>query len=285
MKGIGLVCEGGGIRGIYTAGILDYFIEQGLYFGFVSGVSAGAIVGASYVSKQKKRALKTQLKYINDKRYMSLRNLLKTGNIFDSEFAYYKMSKELIPFDYETFKKTNIDFHVGLFNCNTGETDFFNKSSFDSFDKVITVILASSSLPFLSKEVEIDGNLYLDGGIDSPIPLDISLKNGNKKNVVILTQYKGYQKQPMKFKPFISKYYLKYPYVAEGLFKRHKLYNKIIERIEEMERNGEVYILRPSERMEVGRLERDTSKILELYNLGYEDAKLNYEKLSKWLNR
>ena len=283
MKNVGLVCEGGGLRGIYTAGVLDYFIDQDLYFSSLVGVSAGALFPAAYISKQKKRSLMIKKKYMNDKRYMSLKNLIIKGSLFDPDFAHFKMAKELIPLDYSIFKNSKIDFKIGAFNCLTGKTDFFSKDNLSSFDEVITALIASTSLPFLSKKVKINNQIYLDGGIADPIPINESVKIGNKKHLIILTQGKGYIKKTLKYKPLINLFYFKHPRVTKVLINRHEIYNKTMETIEKIENAGEAYILRPSEHIEVKRLEKNISKIEKLYKLGYEDAKNNSNEILSWL--
>lgn len=283
MKNLGLVCEGGGLRGMYTTGILDYFLDMGLELPYLVGVSAGAIYPASFISKQRERSLNIQRRYITDPRYMSFRNLIKTGYIFDPDFAYFKMTKELIPLDYETFRSSKTDFKIGTFNCLTGKTDYHSKDDFSSVDEAVTAIMASGSLPFLSKPVTIGGTPYLDGGIVSPIPIGKSIEDGNKKHIVILTQGSEYRKKPFKYKRSAKAFYRRYPHVADALITRHTVYNSTLEKLNDLEKRGEVFILRPSKSLEVRRLERDVSKIEALYKLGYEDAKREYSRLLQWL--
>ncbi len=197
MNGIGIVCEGGGLRGIYTAGVLDFFLDKSLEFNYLVGVSAGAIYPASYISRQNKRILNIQKKYLNDKRYMSLKSLIKTGSYVNYEFAFFKMSHELFPIDYKTFKRSNTDFKIGMFNCLSGETDYISKEDLDGIDQTMTALIASGSLPFISKEIIIDNVPYLDGGIAAPIPIDKSIKDKNNRHIVILTQGEGYEKSPL----------------------------------------------------------------------------------------
>lgn len=284
MKNLGLVCEGGGLRGMYTTGILDYFLDTGLELSYLVGVSAGAIYPASFISRQRERSLNIQRRYINDPRYMSFRNLIKTGNLFDPDFAYFRMTKEFIPFDYHTFKSSKIDFKVGTFNCLTGKTDYHSKEDFSCVDDAVTALMASGSLPFLSRTVMIEGTPYLDGGILSPVPIDKSIEDGNKKHIVILTQGKDYRKKPFKYKKLSKIFYRRYPHVADALINRHNLYNSTLERLDQMEKEGKVFIFRPSSSLKVSRLEKDVSKIEALYKLGYEDAEREYSRLLKWLS-
>ena len=282
MKNIGLVCEGGGLREIYTTGVLDFFLDKGLEFPYLVGVSAGAIYPASYVSKQKGRNLEIQKKYLRDPRYMSFRNLLFKGNFFDPEFAYYRMTKELVPFDYDVFKNSSTNYKAGVFNCLTGKTEYKSREEFFDVEEAVTAMLASGSIPFLSKEVWIKGVPYLDGGIASPIPLYKSIKDGNERNVVILTQPEGYQKSPLKYKRFTEIYYKKYPKVAAALLKRHEVYNSYQRELKKLQAEGSIFVIRPSEALHVDRLERDITKVEKLYELGYRDARRVYEEMMEW---
>ena len=284
MDNIGLVLEGGGLRGAYTSGILDYFLSKQLHFKYTIGVSAGAIYSASYASRQKRRNIDIILKYLNDERYMGYKYLIKNGSYINVDFAYRKMTYELAPFDFETFYNCDLEFKVGAFNCIKGRTEFFSKKDFKGTDDLLESLIASGSLPFFSKETTINEKIYLDGGIASPIPIAQSILDGNSKNVVILTEDEGYKKEPLKLQPLIKLYYRKYPKVAEALIKRHLVYNRTLKDIQELENKGDVFVFRPSEVVVVDRLERDLNKIKALYNLGVKDAKENYERLINWMN-
>ena len=283
MNNIGLVLEGGGLRGAYTSGILDYFLSKELYFKYTIGVSAGAIYSASYASRQKRRNIDIILKYLNDERYMGYKYLIKNGSYINIDFAYRKMAYELSPFDFETFNNCDLEFKVGAFNCLKGQTEFFCKKDFKKTDDLLESLIASGSLPFFSKETIINEKIYLDGGIASPIPIMQSITDGNNKNVVILTEDEGYKKEPLKLQPLIKLYYRKYPKVADALINRHLVYNETLKEIQELEEKGEAFVFRPSKIVVVDRLERDLNKIKALYNLGIKDAEENYDKLIKWL--
>lgn len=283
MENIGLVLEGGGLRGVYTTAILDYFLKKELHFNYTIGVSAGAIYSVSYASEQKERNLNVIMKYLNDSRYMGYKNLLKDRNFVNTDFAYKKMAYELEPFDFETFIKSNREFKVGVFNCVEGKTDFFSKKDYKDMDSLLDILMATASLPFFSKEKIIENDIYLDGGIKSPIPIKESINDGNSKNVIILTEDISYEKEPLKLQKFIKFYYRKYPKVAEALIERHEVYNNTLDYIKELEKTGEVFVFRPSKIVEVARLERNLNKIKNLYELGIMDAEKNYENLKKWL--
>lgn len=284
MENIGLVLEGGGIRGVYTSGILDYFLEKNLEFKYIIGVSAGAIYSASYISKQEKRNLNIFMKYITDERYMGFKHFFKTGNYINLDFAYTKMTYELEPFSYEEFVKNDVVYKIGAFNCETGKTDFFEKKNIKNEEELLKDLMASGCLPFLLKETIINNKVYLDGGIASPIPIYTSILDGNEYNVIILTEPKGYKKYPLKARSLIKIYYKKYPAVSKALLNRHIVYNRTLKNIEKLEKIGKAFVFRPSSEVGVGRLEKDTEKIKRLYNLGRKDAEKNYEKLIFWLN-
>ncbi len=285
MKNIGLVLEGGGLRGVYSSGILDYFLSRGLEFEYTIGVSAGAIYSASYASKQKERNIDIFLKYLDDPRYMGVQHLLKTGSYINIEFAYKKMTYELSPFDFETFYTCTKEFKVGAFNCEKGRTDYFCKKDFKSVDDLLEALIASGSLPFFCNEMNIHGKTYLDGGIASPIPIQQSILDGNSKNVVILTEDDSYIKEPLGPEPLIKFYFRKYPKVASALINRHLVYNDTLEKIKVLEKLGDVFVFRPSEKVEVDRLERNLDKVKYLYELGKKDAEKNYDSLMNWLKK
>lgn len=285
MNNIGLVLEGGGLRGAYTSGILDYFLLRKLYFKYTVGVSAGAIYSASYASRQKRRNIDIILKYLNDDRYMGYKHLIKNGSYINTDFAYKKITYDISPFDFQTFTNCDLEFKVGAFNCLKGKTEFFSKKDFRKTDDLLEALIASGSLPFLSKEATINEKIYLDGGIASPIPIVQSILDGNNKNVIILTEDKTYRKDPLKLQLLINLYYKKYPKVAKALNRRHLVYNRTLREIEELEKKDDVFVFRPSEVVVVDRLEKDLNKIDTLYKLGLKDAEENYEKLIEWLNK
>ncbi|MGL5052730.1 MAG: patatin-like phospholipase family protein [Cetobacterium sp.] len=281
---IGLVLEGGGLRGAYTTGILDYFLSKELYFKYTIGVSAGAIYSASYISKQKRRNIDIILKYLNDDRYMGLKYLVKNGSYINTDFAYKEITYKKSPFDFETFSDCELEFKVGAFNCTKGKTEFFSKKDFKNTEDLLETLIASGSLPFFCKATTLNEKKYLDGGIASPIPIVQSILDGNSKNVIILTEDKSYTKTPLRFKPLINLYYKKYPKVAEALNRRHLTYNKELREVEELEKKGDAFVFRPTKIVVVDRLEKDLNKIKDLYNLGLKDAEENYERLLRWLN-
>lgn len=276
----GLVLEGGGMRGLYTAGVLDFFIDSGLYFKNCYGVSAGSTQCSSYLSKQKGRSLKIFTEYMHDKRYASLENLVKNGNYFDKDFSLKKIPDELVLYDYDVFQKTGANFYAVATNCKTGKPEYLKV---EDMRKDIDKIWASCSLPLLSKMVEVDGEEYLDGGVADSIPVARALKDGNRKVVVILTRDVEYRKGPNKMMPLVKLKYKKYPNLVKVMENRHKRYNKTIDRLLKLEKAGKIFVIRPKQAVEVGRLEKDADKMKALYKCGYDDGKQCYEALCKYL--
>ena len=276
MDNIGLVLEGGGMRGIYTSGVLDFLMEKDIYTPYVIGVSAGACNASSYVSKQKYRSRDVNLKYINDPRYIGIKNLILEKSIFSIKFLYDEVPNKLEPFDYEEFKKSNQTFMIVATNCKTGEPEYFEKNQCKD---ILKVIRASSSLPLVTPIVNLDGEPYLDGGISDSIPIKKAMEDGYTKNIVVLTRIKGYRKEPIKHKRIIKFKYKKYPKLVNKIFNRYKEYNETLDYIEDLEKRGQIIIIRPSKDLKVDRLEKNVDKLEALYNLGYNDAKQAYDHI------
>ena len=278
----GLVLEGGGMRGMYTAGVLDFFLDKGIEFSNCYGVSAGSCHLCSYLSKQKKRAYRVSVKYLKNKNYCSIYSLLKTGDIMGADFCYNRIPNELDIYDHEEFEKYNGKAYAVVTNIENGETEYHRLVD---MHKDIQWIRASSSLPLVSRNVEIDGTLYLDGGISDAIPIRKSIEDGNKKNVVVLTKHVGYVRKPASHLGLLKARYRKYPMVAEIMKKRHETYNETMEFLEEEERKGNIFVLRPQYDSNVGRLEKDKKKLRALYKQGYQDAEKSYEAMKEYLNK
>ena len=276
----GLVVEGGGMRGVYTAGVLDYFMEKNLYFDDCYGVSAGACHISSYVSKQIGRSIKVTLDYINDKRYCSVNSFIKTGDMFGVEMLYDLIPNKLELYDYDTFNKFKGNFYSVVTNCKTGKAEYIK---IKDMKKDIIAVRASSSLPLLSRIVEINGKEYLDGGITDSIPIKKSIKDGHKKNVVILTRDKTYRKSKPKFLSLLKFKYKKYPNLVKAIENRYKIYNETLDFLEEEKAKNKVFIIQPKLPVKISRIEKDKDKLKELYDQGYEDAKELYEDLMKFL--
>ena len=278
----GLVVEGGGMRGVYSSGVLDFFIEKDLFFENNYGVSAGACHLCSYLAKQYKRAFRVNVDYLNDKRYCSVHSLLKTGNLFGAEMLYDIIPNELNLFDYDTYNKNESNFYVVITNINTGKPEYVK---IGDLKKDIIYVRASSSLPLLAQNVKINDKEYLDGGISDSIPIKKSIADGNKKNVVILTRDNTYRKGKNSLMPIIKLKYKKYPNFVKSMADRYIVYNEILDFIKELEDNGDVFVIRPKKPVNIGRTEKNREKLEALYNDGYNDAKDCYEELLKYLGK
>lgn len=271
LKNMGLVLEGGGMRGVYTAGILEYFLEQEIEFPYVIGVSAGASMAASYLSKQKDRNRKVNIEYITDKRYISWRNYFKQKQLFGMDFIFEEIPNKLVPYHYDEFYANPADLVIGATDVLTGEPIYYKKEDYGK--DVLTLLRASSSLPFIAPEVHYQDKILLDGGISDSIPIRKAQADGFRKNIVVLTRNAGYEKKPSKFHFWVRRKYPNYPGLQLALQNRYKMYNETIHYIDEEERKGNVIVIRPEQPLEVGRMEKDPRKLEKLYHQGFEDAK------------
>lgn len=276
----GLVLEGGGMKGAYTTGVLDFFLEKGIEFSRVYGVSAGAIHMMSYLSRQKKRSINISTKYAGDKRYCSVESLLRTGDIFNAEMCYSLIPRKYDPFDNESYMRYSGKAYAVVTNIETGKPEYLRVK--DGFADLVKV-RASASLPLVSRNVEIDGKLYLDGGISDAIPIQKSILDGNDRNIVILTKEVGYVRQPSGQLGLIKMRYRKFPKVYELMKERHTTYNATMEFLRRQQENGQAFVIQPKEPSDVGRLEKDPKKIEALYMQGYQDAQACYEQMIQYL--
>ena len=281
MDNIGLVLEGGGLRGVYTAGVLEYFMENNLYFPYVIGVSAGAGMAASYLSRQKGRNWKVNIELAVDPRYISLRNWLRNKEIFGMDFIFDEIPKHLVPFDFDTFLKAEENFIIGTTDCETGEPVYYSKQ--EHGEHMLTVMRASSSLPFLAPSVAYDNRNLLDGGIVDPIPIRKAQTDGNKRNIVILTKPPHYRKKKSRLSGILKYLSKQHPKIGEVLQTRHELYNGTLNYLQTEKEKGSVFIIQPSEDIRVGRMERNQEKLIQLYNLGIKDAERFYPELQQFI--
>lgn len=275
----GLVLEGGGMRGVYTAGILEYFMEKNLYFPYVIGVSAGACMAASYLSRQPGRNKKVNIDFVGDPRYLSYRNFWKKRQMFDMDFLFDEIPNKLVPYDYESFLNRTEQFVVVTTDCLTGEPVYYNMDQHG--EDMLQLIRASSSLPFVAPSVAYQDKMLLDGGIIDPIPLKKAQKDGFEKNVVILTKPVGYKKKASRFSSLFK--YKQFPIISERLQTRYKLYNETLDYVDSEKESGSTFVFQPSQPLPVGRMERKKERLQALYELGYEDAKNNYKALQEFL--
>lgn len=280
MSKLGMVLEGGGMRGVYTAGVLDFFMDQNFYPDGVIGVSAGACHATSYISKQRGRNYRVNTKYLGNKEYLSLTSLIKTGSLFGMEFMFHKIPEVLEPYDYDTFNQSTIEYIAVSTDMETGKP--FYKVIKDAKND-IDYIQASSSLPLLSRPVEREGRKLLDGGVSDSIPIAYMVNRGYDKNIVVLTQCADYRKGKNNLLPIIRHNYKKYPKLVEALADRHIRYNKTLDELDRLEKEGKAFIIRPSQPVTISRVEKNLEKLQALYEEGYQDAKNQYDAMMKYL--
>lgn len=279
MKKVGLVLEGGAMRGMYTAGILDSFLDNNIKVDCILGVSAGALFGVNYCSKQKGRALRYNKKYINDSRYMSLKSLIKTGNLVNTEFAYHEVPFKLDIFDEETYSKSKTDFYAVITNIKTGQAEY---KKLINVSVQIDELRASGSMPYVSKPVKIGEEYYLDGALADSIPVLKCKEMGYEKIIVVLTKPLSYRKK--KRPAFIAKmFYKKHPNLVNAINTRYIKYNETLDIIIDMENKKEIFVFRPSKDLKIKRIEKNTDKLQEMYDLGVKDFQDNLKALKKYL--
>lgn len=265
----GLVLEGGGMRGVFTCGVLDNFMDRGIRFPYTIGVSAGACNGLSYMSEQRGRAKYSNIDLLREYHYIGFKQLLLKGNLIDFDLLFYTFPEKIIPYDYERLAACEEHFEMVTTDCRTGKACYFEEKH--DPERVIDLVKASSSLPFVSPISYVDGRPMLDGGITDSIPLLRAQELGYNNNIVVLTRNRGYRKpdKPTLVPPFI---YRKYPELRRAIHSRNKMYNEQISTIEQLEESGKLTVLRPQRPIEVGRMERDYRKLVSLYEEGYECA-------------
>lgn len=264
----GLVLEGGAMRGMFTAGVLDIFMENNIKIDGIIGVSAGALFGVNYLSKQPGRVIRYSKKYAADKRNMGFHSLLTTGDIVNKKFAYYTVPQTLDIFDDETYMKSDIPFYAVVTNMDTGQPEYMQiKSVF----KDMEILRASASMPFVSHPVILNGKKYLDGGVADSIPYQKFFEMGYDRLIIVLTRDLNYVKKPMS-KHLISMYYRKYPKFMEQLLHRHDCYNQSILELKKLEADGKVVLIRPSEPINIKRMEKDPKNLQTVYALGRKDG-------------
>lgn len=270
----GLVLEGGGMRGVFTCGVLDYFLDRRIYFNYVVAVSAGACNGLSYMSRQRGRAKRSCIDCLNQYHYIGLRHIWNQRSILDQDFMYDTMPNEILPFDYEAFFNNPATFEMVTTNCRTGRAAYLSERN-DS-RRLIDIVKASSSLPFICPIIPVDGTPMLDGGIIDSIPVERAIAAGHRFNVVVLTRNRGYRSTTMDIKTpkFI---YRDYPRLRLVLSKRQAYYNRQLELVEQLEDSGQILAIRPFRPLEVNRLESDVVKLTSLYEEGYECARAALE--------
>ena len=269
MNNTALVLEGGGLRGVFTCGVLDCFMDRGISFPFTVGVSAGACNGLSYMSGQRGRAKSSNIDLMEEYHYVGLKYMLTQGCIMDFKLLFEDFPEKIIPYDYDAYFSNPDRFVMVTTNCLSGKAEYFEEKS--SAERVMSIVRASSSLPFVSKITYVDGIPMLDGGIVDSIPVRYAMEQGYEKMVVILTRNKGYRKKKSKMR-IAKAMYRKYPELQKALSQRNEVYNRTMDLSEDLEKQGKIIVIRPVKPVQVGRMEKDTEKLRELYQEGYDLA-------------
>ena len=267
----GLVLEGGGMRGVFTCGVLDALMKHEQYFQYVVAVSAGACNGLSYMSRQLRRARFSNIDLLRKYGYISLKSLIKTGSIFDPNLLYERFPDEILPFDYEAYERNTGTFEMVTTNCLTGRAEYLSERR--DRRRLIAIVKASSSLPFVAQVTQVDGKPMLDGGIVDSIPVERAISQGHQLNVVVLTRNRGYRSTGRDMRP-PSFIYREFPRLRVALSHRTEVYNKQLELVERMEDWGDIITIRPQRSMEVDRVCRDLEKLERLYEEGVEQGEL-----------
>lgn len=281
MSKTGLVLEGGGMRGLFTAGVIDIFMDHGFLPDVICGTSAGVTFGVNLPSRQRGRVLRYNLKYVGRRDYISVYSLLTTGNMINVPFAYDKLPRELDVFDEKAFEESGVEFYATVTNVDSGLPEYMRITN---CDRQMDVIRATASLPFISTKVYIDGTPYLDGGITDNIPLDKCIECGCDKIIVVLTHTEGFVRNDN----LLPATRLLYPFdknLIEAMRHRNERYNATMAKLLAMEDRGEIVVIRPSRKVDISRLEKDPERIKEMYSLGLEDAAEKWDVISSYLAR
>lgn len=279
----GLVLEGGAMRGLFTAGVMDVLMENGIVFDGIVGVSAGAAFGCNYKSGQIGRVLRYNTTYCQDWRYCSFRSLIKTGDLYGADFCYHELPEQLDLFDDEAFQKNAADFYAVCTDCESGEPVYKKIQSAQYTD--LEWIRASASMPLVSRIVDINGQKLLDGGIADSIPLRFMENSGYSNNVVVLTQPRSYRKKKNSLLPLMKLALKKYPKVVDAMARRHIDYNETLDYIRKQEQAGKVFVISPDEKLDIVRTEKDPDKLRAVYAIGRKAAEAKLGELKRFLHQ
>ncbi len=278
----GLIMEGGAMRGMFTAGVIDVMMEHGIVFDGAVGVSAGAAFGCNYKSKQIGRVIRYNTRFSRDKRYGGFRVLLKEGNFYSKQFCYEEVPMVYDVFDFDTYESNPMEFYVVATDVETGKAEYHKLA--DRHDHGFEWIRASASMPLVSQMVEIDGRKFLDAALADSIPVRQFEAMGYDRNVVILTQPLGFRKKPDSLLPVMKWYYRKFPRLVEAMAARHEQYNATLDHIARRERAGELLVIRPLEKLPISRTEKDPDKLRQVYEIGRRTAENRIAEIRKYLS-
>lgn len=282
MSKVGLVLEGGSLRGLYSAGVLDIMMDNDINIDCIVGTSAGALFGPNYFSNQRGRAIRYNKRFCKDRRNISMLSFILTGNVVNKNFAYYKITKELDIFDNETFMKSGKELYVTATNIESGKCEYFKINDvLEDMEK----LRATSAIPIMTRPVKIDNKFYLDGGVSDSIPVKKCLELWCDKVIVVLTQPEGFIKKKISDKKVktIKFVFRKYPKLIERMLNRHNDYNECINYINELEKEGKAFVIRPSEKLDIDLIERNPEKLEDIYQIGIKDMKKKIKNLKKYL--
>ncbi len=278
----GLVLEGGGLRGVYTSGALRFFMEKKLYFPYVVGVSMGACNAANYLSRQLERNRIVNIEFVRDRRYLSRLRLLLGGELFGMDFIFNTIPNQLVPFDYRRFADAEEKFWIVATDCHSGTPVYYEKATLGK--DFMTALRASCSLPFISKPVSFAGRVLMDGGIADALPVGKSIADGNERHVLILTRPPGYRKKPFPLAGLTGLFYPRFNGLRQAISRRHLLYNRAMDHIDSLVRDGSAFVIRPSRDLGVGRAERDQDRLNQTFEQGYADARSSFSALEGFLH-
>ena len=279
MKKTALVLEGGAMRGMYSAAVLDVLMDEGIKVDAIYATSAGVLFGVNYISGQRGRAIRYNKRFSRDKRYMGIYSLVTSGNVINKDFAFYEVPFTLDVFDDEAYMNSDVKMVATVTNVHSGGVEYIEVKS---VLKQMEVLRAASAMPFVSQMVELDGQLYLDGGLSDSIPLKKCQADGYERIIVVETRPKGYRKSKSSSLP-AKLFYSKYPNLVETINNRYSAYNDILQEIDDLDARGEIVLVQPSKELHLGRIESDPERLQEMYDLGIGDAKALLPRIKQFL--
>lgn len=277
-----LVLQGGSLRTVYTSGVLDVFMENDIEFECVIGISAGALIGANYIAKHIGNSARINIMHSNDSNFYGIKQYLLKGSIFNFDYLFYSPIKELYPYDEKALEKTKQKFMIGATNCDTGQIEYFEKYNYKDMVKVLQ---ASCTIPMLCKPVNLNGKLYIDGGVGDPVGLTKALSEGYDKVVLLLTRDKNYirKENSLLNKFFINWYKKRYPALMNQISTYPEYYNSLMKDINQMEKEQKIFIIRPDKEVEISKIERDARRLIKLYLDGRDGARKSLPKMLEYL--